>query len=388
MSQTKVEAPFVEGGGGGFKNVIVNGDMVISQRATGTTTISNQVHTTLDRFAGMESTDGTATLEQHSMSVADQATTGQRYAALWKCSGTDSSIGAAQYAGLQYFAEAHHLQHFLYGTSAAKDLTLSFWVKSNTTGTYSIGIYKQDNTGYYHPTTYAISSADTWEKKVIHISPTAGSTSLITASGGAIANDNGLGIAFYFYTALGTNYHTASPNVWSSSAVYGTSDQPNLMSSTDNNWYITGVQLEIGDAASDFEYIPFDVQLARCQRYCRLLKMQGIHYTYQFSTTWSRANPTYAFAGNEMRDIPAATWLSATPTYDNASQTVAADENKFRWGYNGATTDTSPSSTLGIDNIGFYSLSVYNNAINHSSDGSSGFVIWAKQSAIVLDAEL
>jgi len=263
----KIPASGLESAGGSFKNVIINGDMSIAQRATGTTTISGTAHNTLDRFAGMESTDGTATLEQHSMSVADQATTGQRYAALWKCSGTDSSIGATQYAGLQYFAEAQHLQHFLYGTSAAKDLTLSFWVKSNTTGTYSIGIYKPDNTGYYHPTTYAISSADTWEKKVIHISPTAGSTSLITSSGGAIANDNGLGIAFYFYTALGSNYHTSSINTWSTTADFGTSDQPNLMSSTDNNWYITGVQLEIGDTASDFEHIPFDVQFQRCQRY-------------------------------------------------------------------------------------------------------------------------
>jgi len=266
MTQTKVEAPFVANNAN-FRNVIINGDMSISQRATGTTTISGTAHNTLDRFAGMESTGGTATLEQHSMSVADQATTGQRYAALWKCSGTDSSIGAAEYAGLQYFAEAQHLQHFLYGTSAAKDLTLSFWVKSNTTGTYSIGIYKPDNTGYYHPTTYAISSADTWEKKVIHISPTAGSTSLITASGGAIANDNGLGIAFYFYTALGSNYHTSAINTWSTTADFGTSDQPNLMSSTDNNWYITGVQLEVGDQASDFEHIPHDVTLQRCMRY-------------------------------------------------------------------------------------------------------------------------
>ena len=265
----RIPSSGLENAGGAFKNVIINGDMVISQRATGTTTISGSAHNTLDRFAGLESTDGTATLEQHSMSVADQATTGQRYAALWKCSGTDSSIGATQYAGLQYFAEAQHLQHFLYGTSAAKDLTLSFYVKSNTTGTYSIGIYKPDNTGYYHPTTYAISSADTWEKKVIHISPTAGSTSLITSSGGAIANDNGLGIAFYFYTALGSNYHTSSINTWSTTADFGTSDQPNLMSSTSNNWYITGVQLEIGDTASDFEHIPFDVQLQRCQRYCQ-----------------------------------------------------------------------------------------------------------------------
>tara|TARA_Y100001951_G_C11270521_1_gene258447 strand:+ start:56 stop:1192 length:1137 start_codon:yes stop_codon:yes gene_type:complete len=265
----KIPASGLENAGGNFKNIFINGDMRIAQRATSATTITNFSYQTIDRLGGMETTDGTATLEQHAMSDADEATTGQKFAALFKCTGTDSSIGAAQYAGVYQHIEAQNLQHLNYGTSAAKDLTLSFWVKSNTTGTYSIGMSKADSTAYYIALTYTIDSADTWEKKVIHISPTAGSTSLITGANGVINNDNGTGFNMFIYTALGSNYHTASPNTWSSSAIYGTSDQPNLMSSTSNNWYITGLQLEVGDTASDFEFLPHDVQLQRCYRYCQ-----------------------------------------------------------------------------------------------------------------------
>jgi len=263
----KIPASGLESAGGSFKNIFINGDMRIAQRATSATTISNLTYQTIDRIGGMEFTDGTATLEQHSMSDADEATTGQKFAALWKCTGTDSSIAADQYAGVYQHVEAQNLQQLNYGTSAAKDLTLSFWVRSNTTGTYSIGLRKYASTSHYIALTYTIDSADTWEKKVIHISPTAGSTSLITGANGVINNDNAVGFYVYIYTALGSNYHTASPNTWTTSSIYGTSDQPNLMSSTSNNWYITGLQLEVGDTASDFEYLPHDISLQRCRRY-------------------------------------------------------------------------------------------------------------------------
>lgn len=271
----KIPASGLENAGGNFKNIFINGDMRIAQRATSATTITNLTYQTIDRLGGMEFSDGTATLERHSMSDADEATTGQKFAALWKCTGTDSSIAADQYAGVYQHVEAQNLQHLNYGTSAAKDLTLSFWVKSNTTGTYSIGLRKYASTSHYIALTYTIDSADTWEKKVIHISPTAGSTSLITGADGVINNDNGVGFYVFIYTALGTNYHTASPNTWSTSAIYGTSDQPNLMSSTSNNWYITGLQLEVGDTASDFEHLPHDISLQRCLRYCNVINGVG-----------------------------------------------------------------------------------------------------------------
>jgi len=380
MTQTKVEAPFVQSNAN-FRNLFINGDMDIAQRATSTSSVNATGYYACDRWSYKTNGSGLVV----TMSQDTDVPTGEGFTTSLKFDVTtaDTSTASAERVHFGQTIEAQNLQHLASATSSAKKVTLSFWVKSTITGTYAVAIYKSDQTGRLVNATYTVSSADTWEHKTITFPGDTG--------GGGIDNDNGSGFQFDWFLIAGTGSTSGgAQTTWANfaSASWAGGHNVNFGSSTDNNYYITGVQLEVGDQATDFEHLPTDVQLARCQRYCRLLKMQGIHYTYQFSTNWSRANPTYGSVANEMRDLPSASWLSATPTYDDASQTVAADENKFRWGYNGATNDTSPSSTLGIDNIGFYSLSVYNNAINHSTDGSSGFVIWAKQSAIVLDAEL
>jgi hypothetical protein len=265
MSQTKVEAPFVENNNEKFKNLVINGDMRIFQRATSATT-STSTYDTVDRFLLYESSDGAMTSEKEGISVADQATTGQRTALVMNVTTADGTIAANQFAAIYHRIEAQNLQHLLYGTSAAKNLTLSFWCKSNKTGTYCISFNKNDSTEYYIPIEYTISSANTWEKKVIVLSPTAGSTSLITASGGVIADDNGVGLQITFGLAWGSNYHGTN-NTWTTSSHLATSNQVNWLDSTSNNFYLTGVQLEVGDQATDFEHLPHDVQLARCKRY-------------------------------------------------------------------------------------------------------------------------
>ena len=387
MSQTKVEAPFVANNNEKFKNLVINGDMRIFQRATSATT-STSTYDTVDRFLLYESSDGAMTSEKEDLSVADQATTGQRTALEMNVTTADGTIAANQFAAIYHRIEAQNLQHLLYGTSAAKNLTLSFYVKSNKTGTYCISFNKNDSTEYYIPIEYTISSANTWEKKVIVLSPTAGSTSLITASGGAIADDNGVGLQITFGLAWGSNYHGTN-NTWTTSSHLATSNQVNWLDSTDNNFFLTGVQLEVGDQATDFEHLPHDIQLQRCARYLRMLKMQGIHSgSYQFANNWSRINPTYANAASEMRTVPSAAWKTATPTFDASATALTTDSNEFRWGYNGTEVDTTPSSTLGIDNIGFYSLSIYNSGINHNTNGSTGFVSFKVQPTIILNAEL
>ena len=85
----------------------------------------------------------------------------------------DTSLASTQYARILQNIEAQNLQHLLYGTSSAKTLTLSFWVKSSKTGIYSITLRKVDNTPYHFTHEYTISSANTWEKKIITITPTA-----------------------------------------------------------------------------------------------------------------------------------------------------------------------------------------------------------------------
>ena len=265
MSQTKVEAPFVANNNVRFKNLVINGDMRIFQRATSATT-STSTYDTVDRFLLYESSDGAMTSEKEDLSVADQATTGQRTALEMNVTTADGTIAANQFAAIYHRIEAQNLQHLLYGTSAAKNLTLSFYVKSNKTGTYCISFNKNDSTEYFIPIEYTISSANTWEKKVIVLSPTAGSTSVITASGGAIADDNGVGLQITFGLAWGSNYHGTN-NTWTTSAHLATSNQVNWLDSTDNNFFLTGVQLEVGDQATDFEHLPHDVQLQRCSRY-------------------------------------------------------------------------------------------------------------------------
>ena len=270
MAQTKVQAPFVEGGGGSsFKNLLINGDMQIWQRATAATA-STSGYSTVDRWQVNESSDGAITSEQSALSTADKATTGCRNALLIKCTTTDSSIASGQYCYLSQGMEGQFLSHLGWGTTSAKTLTLSFWVKAYVAGTYSIFIKKYDNTAYHIPIEYTVDSSNTWEKKIIVISPTSGSTSLITGANGAFDQDNGQALLLTFGLAWGSTYHGTS-GTWSSGTHFSTSNQTNFLSSTSNTFYLTGVQLEVGDLASDLEQVPFDVQLQRCMRYLEMI---------------------------------------------------------------------------------------------------------------------
>ena len=257
----------------GRRNLIINGAMQVAQRGVGPTAIGTGYYT-VDRFKTQKNNDGAFTSEQ-----STDHPNGAGNSLKLAVTTADTSVAADQYLYMSHFIEAQNLQHLLYGTSSAKSLTLSFWVKSNKTGTYSFVIRKLDSTKYHLVHEYTIDSADTWEKKIITISPTAGSTSFITASAGAIANDNGRGLEIGFNLAWGSTYNGATNNAWSSNTNhYATSNQVNWMDSTSNNFYLTEVQLEVGENASDFEHRSFGEELALCQRYFQHWNLGG---TYQ-----------------------------------------------------------------------------------------------------------
>ena len=267
MTQTKVEAPFVENNAN-FRNLVINGDFRVFQRTASSTAVGNGTYSTADRFKTNFSNDGAATTIQSQLSDADRATTGHQYAWRWDVGTADGTIAANQSAYFRHFIEGRNCSGLAYGSSAAKTLTLSFWVKSSKTGTYSCTVEKDDSTKYLLPLEYAISSADTWEYKTLVISPTAGSTSLITGSAGDIVQDSGKGITLYWWLAAGSDITGGTNNTWGSNTDnFTTTNQVNWLDSTDNDFYITGIQLEVGDKATDFEHLPYDVQLARCQRY-------------------------------------------------------------------------------------------------------------------------
>ena len=252
-----------DGGALSNRNFIINGEMQCWQRATAATTANNS-YNTVDRFRAYSS-GGAYTTEQ---STDNPNGSGNGFSLKCQVTTADTSIAAGEYAFVNHEIEAQNLQQLQYGTSSAKNVTLSFWVKSNKTGTYTVGVFKHANgaTAYMYRKEYTIDAADTWEKKEFTISPTAGSTTFMTSSGGAIANNNGNGFGVSFNLMLGSNFHGTN-DAWAADAKYGTSNQVNWMDSTSNNFYITQIQMEVGEAATPFEHRSFGDEIAKCQRY-------------------------------------------------------------------------------------------------------------------------
>ena len=254
-----------DAGGITGRNLVINGAYQIFQRASSATTATT-TYSTADRWVIYEATDGSMTTEKSS----DHPFSGSSLKA--QVTGADTSIAAGQFAYIYQNIEAQNLQHLLYGTSSAKTLTLSFFVKSNKTGVYTVNLDKADNTGYIFVAEYTISSANTWEKKTITITP----DSNIQASGGAIDNDTGTGLSLGFGLVWGSNVNGGTSGTWSARGNnhYGTSNQVNWMDSTSNNFYLTEVQLEVG-AATPFEHRSFGEELNRCLRYFNRAQESG-----------------------------------------------------------------------------------------------------------------
>ena len=251
------------------KNKIINGSMICSQRGSSFTSDGF----TLDRFERQENTDGAYTVTQ-------STTSPDGFANSLKVDVTtaDTSLSAGQYANLKYKIEAQDLQDLAFGTSAAKTVVLSFYVRSNKTGNYAFAIQQSDNSFKLASFQYTINSADTWERKTIVI---AGDTS------GVINNDNGDGFILLWAFAAGSNYTTGTLRSTFTARV--AADQyvgqgVNLLDSTSNEWYITGVQLEVDQTgsgvATDFEHRSFAQELALCQRYCYAVPVGSTGHNY------------------------------------------------------------------------------------------------------------
>ena len=262
-----------------FRNLIINGDMSQAQRSTSVSSITSSSYNTVDRFRTTISTAGTWTQSQ-----STDVPTGQGFAKSLKmdCTTADGSLAAGDRLFIEQQVEGQNLQYLKKGTSSAESTTMSFWVKSNKTGTY-ICVLEDDNSRSISKS-YTISSADTWEKKTLTF---AGDTS------GALDNDNTTGFRVEFWLASGSTYSSGTLNTsWNSTTNANMAvGQVNLADSTSNDWYVTGIQLEAGTSASDFEFLPVDVNLDRCQRYYQALS-NGYTIT---NLVFSCFDSTYAY---------------------------------------------------------------------------------------------
>ena len=261
MAITKIPAAGFTGNN--FRNIIINGDMSIAQRGTSATGLGNgdNGYHTVDRWTFLES--GTTTYE-FTMSQDTDVPSGQGFATSLKldCTTADASLDADNLIRIAQIIESQNLQYLQYGTSNAESLTASFWVKSTVTGDYNVNLYNYGSGGGARiiSSIYTINSADTWEKKTITFD---GDTVE------AFLNDNTAGLNLAFSLGSGTSYTSTDATSWGSYSsgklAYG--QVANIASSTANNFYITGIQLEAGTTASDFEFIPKEMSLYRCLRY-------------------------------------------------------------------------------------------------------------------------
>jgi hypothetical protein len=240
------------------RNRIINGAMEIAQRGTSAVTATGSYP--VDRFPVFYSMDGAVSVQQDSSAPA-----GFINSTKFTTTTADTSLSASQYVFFQHKIEGTNIADLAWGTASAKTVTLSFWVRSSLTGTFSGSLV---NSGFNrsYPFTYSISAADTWEQKSITI---AGDTT------GTWLTTNGVGIRISWSLGVGSNFQ-GTANTWAGAEYYGTSSETPVIGTLNATWYITGVQLEAGSVATSFERRSYGQELALCQRYYYAIDMSGI----------------------------------------------------------------------------------------------------------------
>ena len=348
MAITKIPAAGFTGNN--FRNIIINGDMSIAQRGTSTASITSSGYHTIDRWQTSIGSMGTWTQSQ-----STDVPTGQGFAKSLKmdCTTANGSPSSGNSLTLATNFEGQNLQYLKKGTSSAESTTLSFWVKSNKTGTYIAELMDNDNSNRHINKSYTISSADTWEKKTITF---AGDTT------GALGNDNGNSFTINFWLGGGSNYTSGTLQTSWGSLVQANRavGQVNLADSTANEWYITGVQLEAGTTASDFEFLPVDINEQRCFRY---FYMVGDEDEQGMGTAFYRSNNSVRF----MIEPPFR--MRTTPSLDQSTAT-----NSFRVLTSGGGDDLLDDWTIMSSSTDRFII-VVNTADASGTGGQAGYAI-------------
>jgi len=342
---------------GGRRNLIINGAMQVAQRGTSFTNPSSNSYT-LDRWVPYYSHDGAVDISQSTTAPADF-----KNSLKMNVTTADASLAASQYYILAQVIEGQNVSHLNYGSSDAKQVTISFWVRSNKTGTYHVEI--QTSGSQELARQYTINAADTWEYKTL---------TWIANTDFTITETNAAGLYVYWWLAAGSDY-TGSPlaTTWANNTNRVTG-QTNFLDSTSNEWYITGVQLELGDTASDFEHRSYGEELALCQRY------------YQHSGF--NGGQTYGGGGVSMTAFNAseASGQVAYATTMRAAPTVRIKDAAGNIGgiHNAGVGDVSSGVTVG------WTTGTQNNLVGFSQLGKSS--AWSTGNVLVgaweADAEL
>ena len=283
----------------GRKNMIINGDMRICQRFSlnQANNLSNGTHTYhVDRFKAYESTDGILQGEWKSNVDLDAGNSSFQYAVRYTPATSDGSLSNSQMAFISHVIELENMKHLAYGYSYAKTCTLSFYVKSNLTGTYCIALLNNGTNDRQFITEFKINNSNTWERKEI------------TIPGDTTGTWSADGLRIAWCLAAASNRQTSTVGSWQSSgtAYYGTNNIVNFMNNTNNTFHLTGVQFEIGEKATDFEHIPYGDSLMMCYRYYVKLYTNTSDFAFGYG---------YKYGGtNHAMSVPLPTRMRTTPS--------------------------------------------------------------------------
>jgi hypothetical protein len=288
------------------RNVVINGAMQVAQRGTSSAGLAGAGgYFTADRWRFGQSGNDIV----YTQSVEADYPSGSGFSRSLKMLVTtaDASLDAADLSQISTRFEGQNVQQFAKGTSSAKPFALSFWVKSNTTGTYIAELVDVDNTRSVSAS-YTINASATWEKKTI---------TFPADTTGLFDNDNAVSLDANFWLSAGTSYTSGTlATTWASTTNANRAvGQTNLGATLNNYWQITGVQLEVGSVATPFEFEDFSTTLAKCQRYYQTVKSDTSGFTYF-------ANGTVNTATEVIFPLPLRVTMRTTPSF---SVSAAAD---------------------------------------------------------------
>ena len=279
------------------RNKIINGAMNVHQRSSSVTGITTGGYKTADRFSTVI-THGTWT-----NTIATD--TPDEFASSYKldCTTADASLAAGDVILFRQVIEGQNLQDFAKGTSSAKKITVSFYLKTNKTGTYVLELFDGSNNRHVAQS-YTVSNSN-WNRYTI---------SFPADTTGAFANDNSAALYVQWWLAAGTNWTSGTmATSWqaqSNSERVGALNV-NIADNTSNEWLITGIQLEVDNTgsgvATDFEHRSYGQELSLCQRYYEIgvhgnyghVAGGGTHKFYSQFKTQKRAAPTLAILSSQ-----------------------------------------------------------------------------------------
>jgi hypothetical protein len=325
-------------GGTNFVNRIINGDMRIDQRNAGASVTLNGNRYSVDRWGTQASLNSKATIQQ-----SLTAPTGFINSVVVTSSSAYSPL-AADFFWLYQTIEGFNIADLYWGSASAQTVTLSFWVRSSLTGTFSVRLGSGSRS---YVTTYTIASANTYEYKTVTI-PGDTSGTWNTTTGG--------GIQVQFDLGSGSNRTTSTTNAWQAGDFQKATGTVSLVSTNGATLNITGVQLEAGSVATPFERRPFGTELQLCQRYYQKFTAGGSLVFYGSGIARSStASGIYVKLSTSMRAAPTVSvnalnlWYGSDLTSavtGNSGTNASADSLSYFANASGASMTTGGPAVL------------------------------------------